>query len=328
LWHKEDAFVLCNNDGLQKYSAATGIRHDPKTLSTDMMGDCSPPNHTDPLRKESDQLNSKGVSFSESTAARSEYMSIGRIKDGSTANPSLDISGVDAGSIPATELSGPSSFLILGHDNKTSSTGHLRSVLYGREADSVDINAERINSNVEMTDEDAEKYSGVLEKPLKLDMDNESAGNCTGCCGTVQNGETGAVGPVTVLPSDSARNLTAQDSTVRSGIAASGTRDKQNSGPLHNTVCSVTLPSRDKTPSFMPDGVKYSAENLNPTCICHFPKYKKTISRKEFIVLRLGALLLFLVTIFVFTFAEEPDSKAKTPMYRCPNLLLEEKRYV
>jgi hypothetical protein len=48
---------------------------------SDMMGNSSFQNDTDPVHKESDQVNSGGVSFSESTVATSEYMSIGSNKD-------------------------------------------------------------------------------------------------------------------------------------------------------------------------------------------------------------------------------------------------------
>jgi hypothetical protein len=93
LLHNQYAFVPCNSDCLQKYSNATGIRHDPKPL----MSDSSPQNYTVPLDKESDQLNSQGVSFSEITILTSEYMSIVMFKDGGTANLSTDFSDVDVG---------------------------------------------------------------------------------------------------------------------------------------------------------------------------------------------------------------------------------------
>jgi hypothetical protein len=254
LWHKENALVVCNNGGLEKYSAATGIRDDPKPRSTDMMGKSSSQNNTDPVHKESDQVNSEGVSLSESTVATSEYTSIGSSKDGGTANPSPDNS--DAGSTAATKLSGPLRLLVGERDNKTSRSRHRRGAVYEREAVLVYINVERISSSVEVTEEDAEKYSGGLEKLLKSDRLNESAGNGTECCGTVENGasasdENGAVGP-----SDSAANLTAQDSTVRSGIATPVARDEHNA-------------SRDKTPSIMPGGAKFSAEKLNERSPLH-----------------------------------------------------------
>jgi hypothetical protein len=288
-----------------------------------MMGYSSPQNDTDPLRKESDQLNSKGVSFSESTVASSEYMYSGRIKDGGTANPSPDISDVDAGPTTATELSGPSSFLMAGHDNKTSSTGHLGAAVYEREAVFEDINAERINSSVETTDKDAEKFSGVLEKPFKLDMDNERAGNCTECCGTVKNGknacdgagdETGAVG------ADSVANLTAQDSTIRSGIAAPVTRDEHDSGSPHNTVGSVALPSRDRKPTFMP-----SAENLYSRDEWQFSRAMPKWRWNELLVACAGEMLFFLLIIFCFAFAKSPSCFEED---KCQNLMTDEESYV
>jgi hypothetical protein len=225
-----------------------------------MVGDSSPQTYTDPLHKESVQLNSQGVSFSESTHFRSEYMYIVMFKDGGTANPSPDISDVDVGSTAATELSGPARFLIFEHDSKTSST------IYWREAC-----ISELFLWIQMPRELIQVWKWQ-RNTAALDRDNESAGNCTEC---EESDETGAVGPAIVLPSDSAANLTAQDSTIRSGIATPVTRNEHNSVSLHNTVGSVTLPSRNRTPSFMPVGGKYSAEKLNlqsqnsnPTLTC------------------------------------------------------------
>jgi hypothetical protein len=302
LWHKENAFVLCKNGDLQKYSAATGIRHDPKPLSTDMMGDTSPQNDTDPLQKEYDQLDSKGGYFSESTVATSEYVSIGSIKDGGTANARPDISDVDAGWTAGTELSGPSRSLVVGHDNKTSI--HRKGAMYEGDAVFGDTNVKRIGTSVEMPDEDAEKYSGSLEKPLKSDRDKESAGNCTECCGKNTcdgaNDETGAVGPA--IPSDSVANLTAQDSTIRSGIDAPMTRDEHNSGSLHNAVGSVTPPSRDKTPSVLPDGAKHSAEKLNATSPLQSTDSNIKADRVDPYPFTLGTFLFVVMGIFACVF--------------------------
>jgi hypothetical protein len=134
-----------------------------------------------------------------------------------------------------------------------------------------------------------------------LDRDKESAGKCTECCGgTVKNGkntcdsasdETGVVGPAIVLPSDSAANLTAQDSPIRSGLATPVTRDEHNSRSPHDTVGSVTLPS------FMPNGARYSAEKLNLTSSLQSPDSNQTLACKTLYAPCLNVVLVIVILI-------------------------------
>jgi hypothetical protein len=172
--------------------------------------------------------------------------------------------------------------------------------VYEREAVFVYINVERIRSSVEVTEENAEKHSDGLEKPLK--SDRQSAGNSIECCGTVQNGkntcdETGGVGPAILLPSDSAANLTAQDSTVGTGIAAPVTRDEH-----HNT-----------------DGAKYSAEKWNASNPLHCPHCNRGHLDDACLALCVLVLLLFSLEIVLFVtlvVAERRGRKGLTPMHK------------
>jgi hypothetical protein len=90
---------------------------------------------------------------------------------------------------------------------------------------------------------------------------------------------------------DSAANLTAQDSTIRSGIATPVTRDEHNSGSSHDTVCSVALPS------FMPDGARYSAEKLNLTSSLQSPDSSPTLACKTLYAPCLTVVLVVVILI-------------------------------
>jgi hypothetical protein len=302
LWYKEDAFVLCNNDDLQKYSP-TGNHSDPKPLSRDMMDAFSRQNDADPLHKESDQLNSKSVFFSERAVATTEYISTVSNEDGSTANLGHAISRVDTFSnIPAKELSGRSGFLIVEQDNET------RSRRGEREEVSADTSLERVSSSMEMADKNTEKYSGVFDERLKLDMNNQSAGNCSECSGTVRNGknardsavdESGTVGQVKGLPTDSAANLTVQDTTVHSGISTPVTQVEHNFGSLHNTVALVTLSSWNKA-LFKLDVAVVSAEKPNATS--RSPDFKISTRKVKFLASLSVFLYIVTVVFFCYTF--------------------------
>jgi hypothetical protein len=138
LWHKENIWVSCNSDGPQSYSLPAGNDHDAKPVSAELSALFSPENDTVIPLKEADEVKSKGNAYINSTFAPKQNKApehIGSMEGfrGVTLHP--HISHIDESPKFSTNLSDMvseyhSSFSVVEHDNRTSSTMARKGVTY------------------------------------------------------------------------------------------------------------------------------------------------------------------------------------------------------
>jgi hypothetical protein len=238
-WHKENLWVLCNDDGPLRISLFTGNHRDPKPISTDVSADFSSENDTHDKLKES-ALRSYPIF---NTTAVMEQSTSSELLDSREGNGSLSEHLLKLFLENVTDIE---------HGNRLSGINAQKGVVHEPEIvpqQDVYSNAEGHGSSVESTDESTEQNNNFPDKKCVWCLNNTSGirngsdDDCKKCCDAMQTGNNASdsVGNETYA----AANQTDQDSSPENG-SSSVKQDGHDCSSLDNISTQMTPLSRNR----------------------------------------------------------------------------------
>jgi len=330
LWHKENVWVLCTDDGSQNY---TRNDHTLKLVGKELVDLFSPGNNTDKLKKNANQVKSKDDFLVNSTVVTEKNKSVKNIinmEGGGDVTLYPDISQrLDVTMAPSTSLplSSYDRFSVIDRGNRSSSIVPRKGVTYNKPKivprKGVDSSNEENSSSMESTDENLKKDSDFLHRKCfccatnisTVVITNESD-NCSRCCDAVKNGESilhsvsninNTVEPVNPLPSHSslpsALNLTTQDSTQQH-ISDSVKPNMQHFSSSNSTATLISS-ARNKKPLVTLDAANDSPASLSSQASSRNNDFSRTDYVIPVVCVILAVPLVIVLAVFLYKKSSE-----------------------